>query len=100
MPDKPRDDAAHRPDTPAGAVQSQPQYALIEADDNELGPIGCRILSSSALLANLTELNLSNNKIKDVGVKALANADLQFIEDLSLSCTSTIQTIMPSHPRA
>lgn len=67
-------------------------YATI--DDNELGPIGCRLLSSSPLLANLTELSLNNNKIKDVGLKALTNADLKFIEDLSLSFLLSIQVII------
>ena len=42
-------------------------------------------VAGSSLLGRLTELNLNNNKLKDIGVKALANADLQAIEDLSLS---------------
>jgi Leucine-rich repeat (LRR) protein len=66
-------------------------YASADAADNELGPIGCRILAGSALLARLTELNLSNNKLKDVGVKALASADLLALEDLSLSRTGGTQ---------
>lgn len=53
-------------------------------DDNELGPIGCRVLATSELIPRLTELSLNNNKVKDIGVKALSNADLLALEDLSL----------------
>jgi hypothetical protein len=42
----------------------------------------------------LTELSLNNNKIKDVGVKALATADLSAIEDLSLSFIFAIKVTM------
>jgi Leucine-rich repeat (LRR) protein len=38
-------------------------------------------------MGRLTELSINNNKIKDVGVKALATADLSALEDLSLSFT-------------
>lgn len=41
-------------------------------------------------MARLTELALNNNKIRDVGVKALAGADLDVLEDLSLSYIFTI----------
>jgi len=61
-------------------------------DDNELGPIGCRILAKSSLLERLTDLSINNNKIKDAGLKELASAGLPFIEDLSLSYTSLTQT--------
>jgi hypothetical protein len=44
------------------------------------------------MLGALTELSLNNNKIKDVGLQALVKAELQFIEDLSLSYTSLTQT--------
>ena len=52
--------------------------------------MGCRILASSSLMSRLTELSLNNNKIKDAGIKELANAGLDFLEDLSLSYISTI----------
>jgi hypothetical protein len=51
------------------------------------------VLAGSALLSRLTELNLNNNKLKDVGMKALANADLLAIEDLSLSTFLVFQMI-------
>ena len=68
--------------------------------DNEIGPIGCRALSSSELLTRLTELSLNKNKIKDVGVKALATADLSALEDISLSFIFVMQMITPSLPMA
>ena len=50
--------------------------------------MGCRILASSNILSRLTELSINNNKVKDAGVKELAKAGLDFIEDLSLSFIS------------
>lgn len=64
-----------------------------------MGPIGCRVLAGSALLSRLTELNLNNNKLKDVGVKALANADLLAIEDLSLSTYIVFKMTIQSQMR-
>lgn len=72
---------------------------VLTIDDNEIGPLGCRALSSSTLLSRLTELSLNNNKIKDVGVKALVTADLSALEDLSLSFTFITQAIISSQAK-
>ena len=77
----------------AGAVETEhacpdaaeSEYEDMDEDNNELGPMGCKILASSNILSRLTELHLNNNKIKDTGVKELSKVGLDFIEDLSLS---------------
>ena len=85
MPTKPLNDVGAEQGPFSSFDEIEPMYLRGNAADNELGPIGCRVLAGSSLLGRLTELNLNNNKLKDIGVKALANADLQAIEDLSLS---------------
>lgn len=100
MQDKSLNDATARNSFTSGPRQTKPKYPRIHRDDNELGPIGCRILSSSSILSKSTELSLNNNKIKDVGLKALANADLTLIEDLSLSFIYYTQATITSLRKA
>jgi len=60
------------------------KYKFEYADYNRIGPIGCRALSSCSTLTNLRALELSNNKIKDMGVKALITAKFNDLQDLDL----------------
>lgn len=85
MQDKSLDNAGAVEAKHACADAAEPEYTDIDEDNNELGPMGCKILASSNILSRLTELHLNNNKIKDTGVKELSKVGLDFIEDLSLS---------------
>ena len=90
MSHKSRNHGVARFTKPPNASEIESKSVINNLDDNELGPIGCRFLANSSIVQNLSELSLNNNKIKDAGLKSLTQADLQVLEDLSLSFNSPI----------